>query len=1016
MKKLFATIAFCSIALGLTAQELGTKGGQYLRKDVPEETFRKATMLFDAGSYHEAEALLQSLIDNKEYKREAAYLLSLIAFERNASSSVETLEEYLATYPDSPNRNHIKSLILQGLYAQEQYEIVTGYMHEINPDLLGTEDRDNTILAYAMSLLMTGRSEEAAMQLGILIAISNRYDTEANYYIAYTDYLSKRYEEAYDGFNRTIANIKGKVYHKPSHYYLAEIALETKDYIQAEQRAMDYIEEYKEDRYTTEMKRIAGDALYAQEKYLNAALILEEYLAESDEPQRASLYRLGMSHFRSNEWLRAPEIFAMTTEEEDEISQSAHLHTGLCYLSTNDKNRARMSFEQAAAMTANNTLREQAMYNYAVCVHETSYDAFGESVSIFERFLNDFPDSPYADRINSYLVETCMHTKNYEAALHSIAKIKRPSATILEAKQQLLYKVGTEAFANGDIDRAIAKMGESLELGNYNQQTKADAFFWRGEAYYRKGNITLAERDFRQYMKLTTDKEGRTYALALYGMGYCCFSRKSYMESFGFFNQLATSPLVAHVDNTTLADTYIRIGDCYYQARQYRNAENAYNQALDADHTIADYAVYQKAFAQGLSGRYSDKVGTLSYLIENFPHSDYVDDAMYEKGRAYVQMNNSASAISTFETLLHQFPKSGYAPKAGNEIGLIHYQNNQVNEAIKAYKKVIAEYPGSEQAHVAMRDLKNLYVEENMVDEYVMYASQTKGMVAVEVNEHDSLAYKAAEIAYIGGDNQKAAEGFEKYLTQFAQGAYAVDAQYYLGCIYHKQNKSDRAMDLLHQVAMQKNSKYYKEALRLVADLAYNKPDYIIARDSYQELAEITENTTLKLYALTQLTRTGHMLSDDELVIRQATAVLSNPKLTPETMNEILSYRAKAYMNNARNDEARNDLQVLSKDTRNMYGAEAKYLLAKLYYDTHQYDNAEKEVLDYINISTPHSYWLARSFILLSDVYVAMGKPIEAKQYLLSLKQMYKANDDIADLIENRLERLNTPNDTTLPQ
>ena len=105
--------------------------------------------------------------------------------------------------------------------------------------------------------------------------------------------------------------------------------------------------------------------------------------------------------------------------------------------------------------------------------------------------------------------------------------------------------------------------------------------------------------------------------------------------------------------------------------------------------------------------------------------------------------------------------------------------------------------------------------------------------------------------------------------------------------------------------------------------------------------------------------------------------------------------------------EAVNDLSVLSRDTRNVYGAEAKYLLAQLYFDAGQTDKAEKEVLDYIEVSTPHAYWLARSFVLLSDVYMKLGRNLDAKQYLLSLQQNYQADDDIAGMIETRLAKLN---------
>ena len=101
------------------------------------------------------------------------------------------------------------------------------------------------------------------------------------------------------------------------------------------------------------------------------------------------------------------------------------------------------------------------------------------------------------------------------------------------------------------------------------------------------------------------------------------------------------------------------------------------------------------------------------------------------------------------------------------------------------------------------------------------------------------------------------------------------------------------------------------------------------------------------------------------------------------------------------------DLKILAKDTRNIYGAEAKYKVAQIYFDAGQTEQAEKEVLDYIEVSTPHTYWLARSFVLLSDVYMKLGRNLDAKQYLLSLKQNYQAD---AGMIESRLNKLNAEN------
>nr|HPG55788.1 hypothetical protein [Candidatus Enterocola sp.] len=70
-----------------------------------------------------------------------------------------------------------------------------------------------------------------------------------------------------------------------------------------------------------------------------------------------------------------------------------------------------------------------------------------------------------------------------------------------------------------------------------------------------------------------------------------------------------------------------------------------------------------------------------------------------------------------------------------------------------------------------------------------------------------------------------------------------------------------------------------------------------------------------------------------------------------------------------------------------------------------QNDEAEKEIFDFIDKGTPHTYWLAKSFILLSDIYIEQENYFEAKQYLLSLQDNYKeADEDIKKAIAERLE------------
>ena len=188
--------------------------------------------------------------------------------------------------------------------------------------------------------------------------------------------------------------------------------------------------------------------------------------------------------------------------------------------------------------------------------------------------------------------------------------------------------------------------------------------------------------------------------------------------------------------------------------------------------------------------------------------------------------------------------------------------------------------------------------------------------------------------------------------------------------------------------------------------MLFDAGDYRRALSAYKQLGDKAGTSERRITGKTGALRCAYALNDMDETISCAARLLSESKLPPELSNEAHYYRAKVYWESGKLADALGDLQHLSEDTRNSYGAEAKYLLAQAYFDLGRMKDAEQEVLEYIAASTPHAYWLARSFVLLSDIYVKQGRALEAKQYLLSLQQNYHADDDIAGMIEERLEKL----------
>lgn len=968
--------------------------------------------LFDDGKElflrHDYAAAQQTLMQyvkqnpQADTSDEVAYMLTCTAYELNASDRLEQLEKFLDTYPDSRHRNRVQALLASAYFFQEKYLETIATFKGCDLELLSNEERDVCTLRMATAYQKIGNLQEASMWFSILKEVSEKYHADAVYNLAYIDYVQKRYDEALAGFREVESD---EHYRKLSPYYIADIYLIKGNYEQARRIAGVYVEAYPDEPNAVQMKRIAGEAAYGMKDYMQAVQNLEVYCSEVKNPDRKALYELGMSYAQIGVYSKAAARLGEVTTTQDALTQNAYLHMGLAYLQLKERNQARMAFEQASATNYDAAVKEQALYNYALCIHETSYSPFAESVTVFERFLNEYPHSAYADKVNDYLVEVYMNTRSYMAALKSIAKISQPGERILEAKQKLLFRLGTQAFAQAAFENAIECFSQSLQLGRYNQQTKADAYYWRGESKYRLEQYAAAAADFRQYLEFAQDKRTEEYGLALYNLGYTAFKQKQYSSAQTWFARCVQSGV--SLQATVMADAYNRLGDCNFYARSFETAQQMYAKASATDTSLGDYSLFQEAFVKGLQRNYTGKIQTLNQMITAYPSSQYLDDALYEQGRAFVQLEDSENAVKRYKLLVERFPDSPLSRKAANEIGLLYYQNDQYAAAIEAYKTVITKYPGSDEARLAQRDLRSIYIDLNKVDDYMAFATSIPGGANFDVNERDSLTYVAAERVYMRGNISEAQSSFTRYLQSFPEGAFSVDAHYYLGLIGYNQKNWTEATAHLNKVIEYPNNKFSGEAMSMCAVMAYDAKDYGRALELYKRMIDRAVSQEERLSAETGALRSAYLLNDGKEVIAVASALLAESKLAPELSNEAHYYRAKAFLEAGETKEALQDLTVLAKDTRNVYGAEAKYLVAQLYFNAGETAKAEKEVLEYIEVSTPHTYWLARGFILLSDVYVRLDRKLEAKQYLLSLQQNYQAEDDIAQMIESRLANLN---------
>ena len=972
--------------------------------DAPNRLFVEGKELFSLKNYSgcidKLEAYKQHSTD-ADLIQEADYMLVYSAYEQGHPNAVELLKDYLDVYPASRHADEVNFLIGSAHFGQGEYQKAIFWFNESNIDMLSPEQQEVYCFRLAYSLLQIGDMEKARGYFARIEQIGTKYREASTYYVAYIDYATGKYNNALVEFTR-LKDLPD--YKERSLYYITQIYFIQNKYEKVISEGKELLASYPDSENNSEVYRIMGNAYYHLGNEDQAINMLSKYVSSTDSPLRGDLYILGVCYYNKGNYSSAVNALGRTVRENDALSQNAYLYLGQSYLKLKDKNNARMAFEAAATSSFDKQVKEAAMYNYALLIHETAFTGFGESVTIFEDFLNDFPNSKYADKVNDYLVEVYLTTKNYQAALNSIDKIKHPSTKILEAKQDILFQLGTQAFTNMELDKAVDLFSRAISLGAYNLESRNDAYFWRGESYYRQGEYNKAISDYRTYLNNTRQRNTDMYALAHYNLGYSYFKLKEYGEALNRFRQYVN--LESNQQTPAYADAYNRIGDCLFHNRQFAMAEENYTRAAQLQPSAGDYSVYQKGFLLGLQKDYKGKISVMDRLIREFPESQYVDDALFEKGRSYVLLDNNQAAAASFEQLMRDFPQSSLARKAGVQLGLIYFNDNQPEKAADAYKSVISNYPGSEEAKVALQDLKSVYIELNDINSFAAYANSLGGNVRFEVSEQDSLTYLAAEKLFMRGDNEGARRSLTNYLQTFPQGAFSSNANFYLASIAFAKKDLEEAKRLFSLVLESGDTKFREESWARKAEIEYLDKDYAAAMESFKHLQAVAENPENKEAAKLGLMRCAELTGQPQEALLAANDLLKEPKLSPEIMSEARYVRAKAYISLKQENKALADLKEISKDTRTIHGAEAKYLLAQLYYDNKDDKNAETVLMNFIENGTPHQYWLARGFILLADIYIRQGDDFQARQYLTSLQNNYKGDDEIAAMIEDRLGKL----------
>lgn len=931
-------------------------------------------------------------------KQEAAYMRISSEFYIGTPGIINEIKDFLEIYPSTYHRDELCFFIGTSHFQAKEWEKALYWLTLTDVDYLPVNEQEDYTYRTAYSYLQSGKRKEAKLMFGALLRNSNKYKESASFYYASIDFQDGNYKEA----SKIFRQLKNKPEYKENAlFYLIQGSYIEGNLQETIAEGRNFISTYPQSENAAEVYRLLGSSYYKSGDLINAVLNYERYLQSDVQPFREDMFQLADAYYQNNTYNQAIGALKYVASNNDLLGQAGYMLLGQCYLKTGSDANALMAFDAASRATFSSTISEDALYNYVLLISKGSVSAFNQSIEAFQRFLIEYPDSKHTDEINSLLANTLISTKNYPAALNAISKIKSPSPQILESKQIILTQVGIQNYINDNDQLALNNFNAAINMGNYSRDAQNEAHFWRGETYYRMGNYSSAITDYDSYAYNVASTK-KNYSIALYNLGYGYFQLKNYTQALNVFKKYVSSE--KDKTSATYSDALNRIGDCYLNGRNFAQAEQYYSQAVTAMPGSADYAEYQKAFVKGLQRDYKGKIAALDDMMKKYPDSEYYDDALMEKAKTLAMLNREAEAVPVLEKLLNEYPRSPLASQAGLLLGQSYFNMENSQKSIAAYKKVIAQFPNTEEAYLAARSLEGVYKEINDIKAYASYMNSLGGRYSVSSIRQDTLTYMAAEALYLKNQTAQAKSALNKYLQSYPNGIFSGEANYNLGVIAYQDKDMSTALSRFNSAIEANNPKYLDDALIYASGIEFDKKNYEDAYKLYEHLNEASKNIENKGIAQLGMMRCAYLTHKDNEVVEAANNVIANTKNSVNVRNEARFYRGQSLNNIGKTDDAIKDLKEVAKDTRNVFGAESQYLLAQIYFDRKYYDNAEKQVNEFMKKGTPHEYWMAKSLIVLADVYAAKGDYFTARQYVQSLDTNYKGGEaDIAEAVSRRI-------------
>lgn len=966
------------------------------------ERMDTARKLYQGGAFYAAEQAFEALAASadagyalRRSEIEAYRILCAIALDRpNVKGH---LKDFAEQYPTAPELPMVRFTLAGRYFDQGAYDEALAIYDCLSAKELYRAWRGEFTFKKSFCQMKATRYDEAAAGFGKLSSgRHNVYKYPSLYYLGYVNYLQKHFELAYTQFVQSAADSRFRLM---SQYYQVECRFMLKDYPYVTANGPGLLDTLEADLQSN-MLRMISESYYGAGDAESARRYMEMYMGSGTEVTRKDHYLSGIIAYNLQAWDDAVAEFGYVTRLKDTLAQNAFYYIGDAQLLSGNKIAAIGSFRSAAEAGFDPVITEDAFFNYA----KLSFDVNGD-IAPFRQYMQDYPLSGRDDEINRYIAAAFILDKDYGQAIEALQRISKPlDEDYANLRKAALYRA-LVLIAGGSYRSASDVLDLALDLPSDNEALTGVLMYWRAECDYRAENYSDAFYAFKSLLSREGFNRTDEYPSTLYNMAYCCFNLGQTGEARRYFDQYLTTD-----DDLYFGfDARVRTADTYFLENNYTAAAAEYEMAWRIRPQDL-YPGYQAAVAYALAGDEAKQISILQEVVSTQSDTELYYRAYFDLGRAYMQAGRNAEAEEIFLSLAQRQDGMFYL-RSLLQLAMICANEGKTEQAIAYYKRIVEEQPGSHEAGDALSGLESIYRQRNQPEIFLAYLEES-GMTAARSDaQKEEMLYKGAIRLYHNGQYSSAVGAFQRFIAAYPSSSRRSEARLHMAESMEAVGRRENALDNYKAVYEDVSASSGIAALAALeyADLAMKLGRYKIAADAYaMETGSPAQEYALR--ACMGLTNALYADKRYDEAIAASRRCASLPFLSATDLRPMRYVEAKCLLMNGEREAALPILKELSADVSDEYGAECAYLLISDSYNCGRYQDVATSVYSLSESTVIRQYWLAKSYIVLGDSFVAQGNKDQAKATFESILEGYKpeVRDEIAGQVKLRLSRLDS--------